>query len=162
MRPRATILVKLLAALVLPVVALFALFAVATFEVSRRDLDAELGRRLEAIAASAATTVRGKYLAEIAPGNETDVAYQIAAKKLAGLADATGARLFVLDPHYGMRLDTGEPTTIGAHYYRAELDRTELARVFVGKPAASVTFVGNDGKTYKTGYAPIHAAETDS
>jgi two-component system sensor histidine kinase CreC len=163
MRPRATILVKLLAALVLPVVALFALFAVATFEVSRRDLDAELGRRLEAIAASAATTVRGKYLADIAPGNETDVAYQIAAKKLAGLADATGARLFVLDPTYGMRLDTGEPQPIGAHYYRAELDSTELARVFRdGKPAASVTFVGNDGKLYMNGYAPIRASDTDS
>ena len=136
MRPRATILVKLLAALVLPVVALFALFAVATFEVSRRDLDHELGQRLEAIAASAATTVRGKYLADIAPGNETDVAYQIAAKKLAGLADATRARLVVLDPTYGIRLDTGETVPIGTHYYRGELDRTELDRVFAGKTAA--------------------------
>jgi signal transduction histidine kinase len=161
MRPRATILVKLLAALVLPVVALFALFAVATFEVSRRDLDHELGQRLEAIAASAASTVRGKYLADIAPGNETDVAYQIAAKKLAGLADATRARLVVLDPGYGIRLDTGEAVPIGTHYYRGELDRTELDRVFAGKTAASVTFVGNDGKTYKTGYAPIHASDTD-
>jgi len=161
MRLRATILVKLLAALVLPVVALFALFAVVAFEVSRRDLDAELGTRLEAIAASAATTVRGKYLAEIAPGNETDVAYQIAAKKLATVADATGAHLFVFDPHDDARLDAGSATPIGTHYWRAELDRSELQRVFAGKTAASVTFVGNDGKTYKTGYAPVRASETD-
>ena len=113
MRLRATILVKLLAALVLPVVVLFALFAVVAFEVSRRDLDDELGTRLEAIAATAATTVRGKYLADIAPGNETDRAYQIAAKKLEDLADATGARLFVLDRQYGRRIDTGESTPIG-------------------------------------------------
>jgi signal transduction histidine kinase len=161
MRLRPTILVKLLAALVLPVVALFALFATVAFEVSRRDLDAELGRRLEAIAASAATTVRGKYLAEIAPGNETDVAYQIAAKKLATLAEATGAHLIVFDPHDDARLDTGSATPIGTHYWRAELDRSELARVFAGTTASSVTFVGNDGKTYKTGYAPVRASETD-
>ncbi len=163
MRLRATILVKLLAALVLPVVVLFALFAVVAFEVSRRDLDDELGTRLEAIAATAATTVRGKYLADIAPGNETDRAYQIAAKKLEDLADATGARLFVLDRQYGRRIDTGESTPIGEHYFRADLDRAELERVFSGasKTAPSVTFVGNDGKTYKTGYAPVHASETE-
>ena len=54
-RFRATILVKLLAALVVPVVALFALFAVVAYGISRDDLDNELGNRLEAIAASAAT-----------------------------------------------------------------------------------------------------------
>jgi signal transduction histidine kinase len=158
---RATILVKLLAALVLPVVALFALFAVAAFEVSRRDLDAELGARLEAIAASAATTVRGKYLADIAPGNETDRAYQNVAAKLTALADSTHARLFVFDRHYDARVDTGEPTPIGTHYPRVELDHAEVERMFSGATVSSFTFVGNDGKTYKTGYAPIRASETD-
>ena len=47
-------------------------------------------------------------------------------------------------------------------YFRAELDRTELARVFErGELASSVTFVGNDGVTYKTGYAPVHLSETE-
>ena len=59
MRFRATILVKLLVALVVPTVALFTLFAFVAFEVSRRDLDHELGQRLEAIAASATTHIRG-------------------------------------------------------------------------------------------------------
>jgi signal transduction histidine kinase len=162
MKLRATILTKLLPALVLPVVALFALFATVAFEVSRRDLDDELGTRLEAIAASAATTVRGKYLADIAPGNETDRAYQNVAAKLAALAESTGARLFVFDRHYDARVDTGEPTPIGTHFVRVELDRREVERMFsLGKAVYSVTFVGNDGKTYKTGYAPIRASETD-
>jgi signal transduction histidine kinase len=160
-RLRATILVKLLVALVLPVVILFALFALVAYEVSRRDLDAELGRRLEAIAASAATTVRGKYLAEIAPGNESDRAYKNVAAKLETLAQATGARLFVFDPAYDARVDTTGAIPIGTHYFRAELDRAELQRVFAGATASSVTFEGNDGKTYKTGYAPIHASETE-
>ena len=160
-RLRATILVKLLGALVLPVVVLFALFAVVAFEVSRRDLDAELGRRLEAIAATAASTVRGKYLVDVAPGNESDRAYQNVAKKLEALADVTGARLFVLGPRFDARVDTAGGVAIGTHDFRAELDRAELDRVFAGDTASSVTFVGNDGKTYKTGYAPVRASETE-
>jgi len=162
MRFRPTILVKLVLALVLPVVALFALFAMVAYEVSRRDLDAELGRRLEAIAASAATTIRGKYLAEVAPGNESDRAYQNVAKKLEALAQATGARLFVFDPRFDARVDTEGHVAIGTHYTRAELDRPELGRVFDnGETASSFTFQGNDGITYKTGYAPVRASETE-
>jgi len=160
-RFRAPILVKLLGALVLPVVVLFALFAVVAYEVSRRDLDDELGRRLTAIASSAATQVRGKYLADVAPGNETDRAYQNVAKKLEALAHDTGARLFVLDAKRDSRVDTAPNTAIGTHYYRADLDRAELTQVFAGTPTASVTFDGNDGITYKTGYAPVRASETD-
>ncbi len=161
MRVRVPILVKLLGSLVLPVVVLFALFAMVAYEVSRRDLDDELGRRLVAIAASATTQVRGKYLAEVAPGNESDRAYQNVAKKLETVAQVTGARLFVLDAKYDSRVDTAGHTAIGTHDYRAELDRSELARVFAGTPVASVTFRGNDGIMYKTGYAPLRRSETE-
>jgi signal transduction histidine kinase len=160
-RIRVPILVKLLLALVLPVVILFALFAVVAYEVSRHDLDEELGRRLTAIASSAATQVRGKYLAEAAPGDESARAYQNVQKKLEQLSQATGARLFVLDKHLDARVDTAEATAIGTHYYRAELDRAELAHVFAGAPRSSVTFEGNDHITYKTGYAPVRASETE-
>lgn len=162
MRFRATILVKLLVALVVPTVALFTLFAFVAYEVSRRDLDSELGQRLEAIAASAATQIRGKYLIELVPGNEEDRGYQNAVKKLETVAEATGAHLFVFDAQYTSRADTVPGVKIGTHYFRAELDRAELARVFeLGRTASSVTFVGNDHQTYKTGYAPVRASETE-
>ena len=161
MRIRAPIFVKLLGALVLPVVILFAAFAVVAYEVSRHDLDEELGRRLTAIASSAATQVRGKYLAEVAPGNETDRAYQNVQKKLEQLSHATGARLFVFDKRFATRVDTNEGVAIGTRDYRAELDRSELAYVFAGAPRSSVTFEGNDRVTYKTGYAPVRASETE-
>ncbi|MFT3692315.1 MAG: HAMP domain-containing sensor histidine kinase [Kofleriaceae bacterium] len=154
-------LAKLLGALVLPVVVLFALFAVVAYEVSRRDLDDELGRRLTAIASSAATQVRGKYLADLVPGNEDDRGYQNVAKKLEQLSTATGARLFVFDRNYNSRADTTPNTPIGTHNYRAELDRAELLAVFGGATRASVTFDGNDGITYKTGYAPVRSSETE-
>ncbi len=157
MRFRATILVKLLAALVVPVVVLFSLFAVVAYEVSRRDLDAELGHRLEAIAASAATQIRDpKYLSELSEGDEAQPLFQQAVARLDALAKATGARLFLLDRQYGMRGDSAGKVLIGTPNHRAKLDRSELDRVFDhGEVADSVTFEGNDGLYYKTGYAPV-------
>src|SRR6185295_1251391 len=138
------------------------MFAFVAYEVSRRDLDHELGRRLESIAASAATQIRGKYLTELVPGDEVDRGYQNAVKKLEAVANVTGARLFVFDDQYNARADTLGGVAIGTHYFRAELDRTELERVFqLGRTASSVTFVGNDDMLYKTGYAPVHASETE-
>lgn len=160
MRPRATLLVKLLVALVVPVVALFTLFAFVAYEVSRRDLDGELGRRLEAIAASAATQIRdAKYLSQLSPGDEHEALYEQAVARLTALAQATDARLFLVDAEHASRGDTREAVAIGTPNRRAELDRTELARVFAGKQAASVTFQGNDSRWYKTGYAPAFGAD---
>jgi signal transduction histidine kinase len=161
-RLRATILVKLLVALVVPVVALFTLFAFVAYEVSRRDLDHELGQRLVAIAASATTQIRGKYLTELVPGDEAERGYQNAIKKLDAVASVTGAHLFVFDAHYKARADTRTGVPIGTHYFRAELDRAELDRVFNhGQTASSVTFVGNNDEIYKTGYAPVRASESE-
>lgn len=164
MRLRATILVKLLVALVLPALALFTLFAFVAYEVSRHDLDNELGKRLEAIASSAATQIRGKYLVELQPGDEGDRGYLNAVSKLETFEKATGAHLFLLDQKFQSRGDSASGIAIGTHYFRAELDQAELARVFArGDKTSSVTFEGNNGKTYKTGYAPVHAeTEGDS
>ena len=157
-RLRATILVKLLVALVLPVVALFTLFAFVAYQVSRHDLDEELGRRLQAIAASAASQLRGKYLAGLQPGDEGEPTYQGYVTRLQAFATATGAQLYVFDKEFNSRADTAAGVPIGTHYYRAELDRTELQRVFErGVTASSVTFEGTDGVTYKAGYAAMRA-----
>ncbi len=160
MRFRATILVKLLVALVVPVVALFALFAVVAYEVSRRDLDAELGHRLEAIAASAATQIRDpKYLSELSEGDEDQPLFEQAVARLAAVGAVTGGRLFLIDRRYATRGDSAAEVPIGTPNHRAQLDRSELARVFdQGVTVGSVTFQGNDGLWYKTGYAPVRGA----
>ncbi len=162
MRFRATILVKLVVAVVIPVFGLFTGFAFVAYEVSRRDLDHELGLRLEAIAAAATTQIRGKYLIDLVPGDEADRGYQNVIKKLDMIAGVTGAHLFVFDQHYNARADTKTGVAIGTHYFRAELDRTELERVFAqGRSASSVTFIGGTGEIYKTGYAPVRASESE-
>ncbi len=164
MRLRAPILVKLLAALVVPVVVLFALFAIVAFEVSRRDLDDELGRRLEAIASSASTQIRdGQYLAALGPRDETEPLYQAVVARIKTLAQKTGARLIVLDGNFDVRIDTDPNGLIlGGHYFHAELDRAEVQRVLAqGNVVSSVTFQDNGGTWFKTGYAPIAAGPSD-
>jgi signal transduction histidine kinase len=161
-RPRATILVKLLVALVLPAVALFTLFGFVAYELNRRDLDAELGRRLEAIAASAATQIRGRNVIELLPGDEKERGYLNTTRKLETFANATGAHLQLFDKKFEARGDSEEETTIGMHLFRPELDAAELERVWdTGETASSVTFDGEDGKTYKAGYAAVRYSEED-
>ena len=158
---RATLLVKLLVALVLPVVGLFTAFAFIAYQVSHRDLDAELGKRLEAIAASATAQIRDpKYLSELVEGDEDKPLFQQAVDRIDVLGKATGARVFLLDRQYGIRGDSKGKVSIGTPERRAEIDRSELARVFErGEEAVSVTFQGNDGRWYKTGYAPVRAPD---
>ncbi|MBP9087790.1 MAG: HAMP domain-containing histidine kinase, partial [Kofleriaceae bacterium] len=140
----------------------FAVFGWVALEVTRRDLDAELGTRLTAVAAAASTQLRGKYLLELGPGNEDDRGYQGAVKKLQAIEAASGVTLFVFDRAFAVRADT-VGSAIGTPRYEAQLDRIEVAAVFDrGSTAASVTFVGKDGVTYKTGYAPVHASDTDA
>jgi signal transduction histidine kinase len=162
LRFRAPILAKLLVALVIPAVALFTLFAFVAFEVSRRDLDDELGRRLEAIASAAATQIRGKYLLE----SNDRRAYNNAVQKLHAVAQVTGAQLSIVERgedssgrmQFAVRADDTGTIEIGTPDFRAELDRSELDRVLArGDTASSVTFEGNDGRIYKAGYAPVRA-----
>ena len=160
MRLRATILVKLLVALVLPTIALFSIFAYVAYDVSRHDLDDELGRRLEAIAASAATQVRGKYLVE--GEDESEQTFQNQVYRMKQFAEATGAELTVFDRNYNTRADTTGEAAVGSRDFRAQLDREELSRVFeTGKTVSSVTFTGRSGRIYKAGYAAIRASESE-
>ncbi|MCG8425707.1 MAG: HAMP domain-containing histidine kinase [Proteobacteria bacterium] len=162
-RPRLTILVKLLLAFAVPTMLLFSVFAAVAHEVARGDLEAELGIRLSAIASSAALQVRGKYLVDLGPGDESDRAHQNARRKLEAVRLATGAaRIYVFDRAFRSRLDTAGDTPIGAVHYQAELDRHELSRVFDrGAQVASVLFEGADGNLYKAGYAAVRASERE-
>lgn len=160
---RVPILVKLLAAFTVPTALLFGLFAFIAHEVMRGDLEAELGTRLAAVAASAATQLNGNNLVELEPGDEQHLLHVGARRRLAEVAAATGAaRLYVFDRDFRSRADTAPDVPIGSTYYHAELDRHELARVFRrGEAVSSVLFEGKDGRPYKAGYAPIYASDKD-
>jgi len=160
-RPRATILVKLLVALVLPAVALFTLFAFVAYELNRRDLDDELGRRLIAIAQSAATQIRGRNVVNLQVGMDDKFGFTSTVAKLEIFANATGAHLSLIDRDYLSRGDS-EDVALAAPQERYRVDDEEIQGVFRdGKAASSVTFVGQDGKTYKAGYAPVRFSDED-
>ena len=161
MRVRATILVKLLLAFAVPSLTLFALFGYVALEVTRADLDAELGTRLEAVAASASTHVRGKYLVALRAGDEEERGYQNVVAKLRVVSQVTGTRFYVFDREFTSRADTADGVGIGTRYYQAELDRVELERVFAGGTASSLTFEDASGRRVKAGYAPVRASETE-
>lgn len=163
MRPRKTLLAKLVIAFVIPTLGLFSLFAFFAYQVQRSDLEAELGRRLEAVASSAATRLRGKYLAELQAGDEAEnLYYSGGMHRLQEVRDATGVeRLYVFDKNFHTRLDTAN-SLIGEKQFQAEIDRKELADVFeTGKSASSLLFFGVDGRPYKAGYAPVFKSEDE-
>ncbi len=166
-KARWSILVKLTVAFTVPTLALFSVFAVVASSVAARDLEAELGRRLSAIAASASTQIKGKYLVDLQPGDDRPGAddnlfydyYEGARRKLSEVAKATdAARVIVFDRDFTARVDTTGDVGIRDKHFQAELDRAELARVFEhGELASGLLFQGTDGRTYKTGYAPVYA-----
>jgi signal transduction histidine kinase len=158
-KPRFSILVKLLLAFTLPTAGLFALFALLAYEVARADLEAELSTRLSALAAAAATQLRGKYLVDLLPGDEQELFHQNARRKLLQVKEATGvARIYVFDRDFALKVDTSPDTSIGDTQFQARLDQLELDRVFGhGDRVASVLFRGHDGLLYKAGYAPVFA-----
>lgn len=161
-RPRATILVKLLVALVLPALALFTLFAFVAYEMNRRDLDDELGRRLVAIAQSAATQIRGVNVVNLLPGEDDKSGFERTVGKLEIFANATGAHLWLLDRNYQARGDSEREVRVAASLDRFRVDDDEIQEVFrEGRAVSSVTFVGQDGKTYKAGYASVRFSDDD-
>ncbi len=154
---------KLLLAFVVPTVVLFAVFATYAYEVTRRDLEAELGRRLAAVASSAATQIRGAYLVELEAGDEQDRGYLNALRKLSAVKSATGvARIYVFDRDYVSRVDTDSTVAIGEENFESRLDRHELSRVFEsGVSVSTLLFTGADGRPTQAGYAPIVRSERD-
>jgi signal transduction histidine kinase len=158
MRPRATILVKLLVAVAAPTLALFALFAYVALEVTREDLDDELGVRLQDLASSASVQLDGKYLSGVERENKEDERWAQQFEKLRRLTALTGARYYVFDASFHVKVDTalGDDDEIDAISEIAQLNRYEIERVLAdGVTAASFTFEGDDGEMYKSGFAPV-------
>lgn len=151
-----SLLVRLLAAYLLPTLGLLGIFGWLAYQETRQELEESLGRRLVVAAQAAAVQVNPRAVLFLSPGDETSRTAKRLMHKLGTLKDRTGvARLVILDRKLHCRIDTRGTMRIGDHYYHAEADRPELDRVFSGQGASSVLFRGAGGKMYKTGYAPV-------
>jgi signal transduction histidine kinase len=155
-RARHSLLLRLLIAYLLPTLALFALFGWLAYRVTERSLEESLGRRLIAIAQAAATQILPEAVLFLSPGDDDSRTAARLRHKLDEIVARTRAsRIFVLDASLRSLVDTRRSVHVGDQHYHAEADRSELKRVFAGEEASSVLFVGEGGRRYKTGYAPV-------
>jgi signal transduction histidine kinase len=118
---------------------------------------------LEAVAATTAIRLRGKYLVDLVAGDEgDDLYYEGGMRRLQRVQEATGVeRLYVFDREFITRLDT-TGAAIGDKQFQAESDRRELTRLFEdGTPASSILFEGVDGRPYKAGYAAVRKSDDE-
>lgn len=154
---------QLLAAFLLPTLLLFGVAGGAGYVLSRQILEEELGRSLCAIAAAAASQVGGDLMLTIEPEDDRRQTrtYRSLVRLLSEIRVASKSRrIFAVDTEGRVRVDAGGNLPVGAQMPELARDRSELAGVFRGSTAASqVLFEGNDGRLYKTGYAPVFQGE---
>ena len=123
---------------------------------ARRNLDDELGTKLIAIAQTVAVQIDPGVLLRLEPGYEESRTYRNILRKLQRTKDATDVRkLYIFDSQNRGIVDSDPNVPIGYEYVRLKSDLRELRSVWSGKAAHSVLFKGNDGRFYKTGYAPL-------
>lgn len=154
---RASLLTKLIAAYLAPTLALLVLAPFVGYRVARRGLEDEVGARLVSAASAAASTVNADNLSTLTPDDENTRVYKGTLGKLDAIRTATHVeRLYVFDARRRMLVGTGDALPIGSPIPSLERDRLEIERALAGQGTpSSVTFKGLDGRTYKSGYAPV-------
>lgn len=146
---------QLFASLVVPALLVVGAVAYLADVAAQEALERALGARLSAVAQSAGTLV-GDRVTLLEPGDDEARLKKNAVQKLQRLREQTEvARILVMTSSHEVLLDTTGALEIGDPYLRARFDEPELERVRRGQPAASVLFEGEDGRPYKTGYAPL-------
>ncbi|NIA28490.1 MAG: HAMP domain-containing protein [Actinobacteria bacterium] len=122
----------------------------------QNTLEAELGEKLENIAAIVAVQMDPSLVTLLGPGDEETRIYNNLRQTLLGIRTAAKMkRIVVLTPAGGIWLDTEFNTMIGTVYLQGQFNRNEIESVLQGRKASSILFRGNDGRLYKSGYAPL-------
>ncbi|HET8760297.1 MAG TPA: ATP-binding protein [Nitrospiria bacterium] len=151
---------RLVRRLVLP----YALLIIGTLAVSgwffygaaQDALDQELTKRLLTVAQTVRSVITPRYLTQLRPSSEGTTLYALLLADLKRVQQASKAsHIYVLDPQHRMLLDGDERTPIGREFLSVKLDAADLADVWKGRSAASILYRGQDGKFYKSGYAPL-------
>ncbi len=159
---RASLVQRLLAAYLAPTLALSACAGVLGWAAARRSLEEEVGRRLAGSASAAAASLKADLLVTLQPGDEGNRTHRNLLGRLESLRAALRAeRLYAFDPSRRLLLSTGAaPPAIGSPMPELQRDRGEIDRALGGEASSSaVTFLGLDGRTYKSGYAPVLGAD---
>ncbi|MEW6683572.1 MAG: ATP-binding protein [Nitrospirota bacterium] len=126
------------------------------YDAAQDALDQELTKRLITVAQTVRSAINPRYLMQMRPGSEGTTLYALLLGDLKRVQQASNAsHIYVLDRQHRMLLDSNEHTPVGREYLFVKLDLAELDEVWQGRSAASVLYRGQDGRYYKSGYAPL-------
>ncbi|MFH1143477.1 MAG: ATP-binding protein [Candidatus Eisenbacteria bacterium] len=133
---------------------------------ARRALEAELGRRVEALAVAVATSIpeeTWRFAFSLGPGEEESRTARHLRGRLDAVRVASGAeRLAVWDLQGRVVVDSETLLPIGSMAPRAHLLTAELDQVRAGLTASTPLFQAVGGRRVKVGLAPIHAPAGDT
>ncbi len=151
---------RLLLAFLVPTFAVLFVGGFALYRSIRSVLEVELGESLSKLAASIGADLKADRVLAVTADDATGEGSRTFRSLMSQVRDiqtATGLRrVLVFDRDRRARLDMGGVLPPMAEAPELWRDTIELERVFAGERAASqVLFEGNDGRLYKTGYAPL-------
>ena len=125
-------------------------------QAARNAMESQLGEALMAVARNASQQVGRPRAVSLQPGDEQTRTYRNLMDKLADLKLASRVeRIFLFDSQERALVDSDAGFAIGEPIADLAANRVELQEVFAGNSRSSMLFTGQDGKLFKTGFAPV-------
>jgi len=123
----------------------------------RRSLEAELGRKLIALAQAVSASLEPEEIAVIRETTGPRAERRLGEKIRRFKNGTDAARIFLFDPDKRILLDThsddaAPPSAVGLLFFESELQSVRN-----GDPAHSILFRGEDGRPAMTGFSPLFA-----
>ena len=152
-----TLRLRLLFAFLLPAALLLGLGGFVAYRFARHILEDELGESLSNLASATAANLSAERVLSLTEQDAQSRTWRSLFRQLNDVKEATGVRrVFAFDRDGRARVDAGGGLPLMAQVPELTRDRAELSEVWAGRRSASqVLFEGNDGRLYKTGYAPL-------
>ncbi len=148
---------RLLLAFLAPAALLLGLGGFVAYNFSRHILEDELGQSLSTLAAATAANLSAERVMSLTEKDGQSRTFKSLSRQLSEVKDAAGVRrVFAFDRDGRARVDVGGGLPLMAQVPELTRDHAELLEVWAGRRSSSqVLFEGNDGRLYKTGYAPL-------
>jgi signal transduction histidine kinase len=126
------------------------------YRLTMSSLEREMSLRLVGVAQLVSEGIDGEAATRLQPGYEGGRLHSRIRARLRRIRDTVGARRITVFDRTGRSLaDTEAGVPIGREYFRLRIDRAETDTALRGEASHSVRFRGEDGREYKSGYAPV-------
>jgi signal transduction histidine kinase len=153
---RGRLWIKLLLAYLVPVALILTGIGYLAYRAAQVAMENQLGDTLISVARTAVNLSGKPRALRLAPGDEQTRVYAALKEKLQNLQTASQVELIYLFDRNGRALvDSQGMFSIGEPIMKLAADTAELKEVFGGADRASVLFSDEQGRLYKTGFAPV-------